>query len=68
MLFVAAAMNCVPLISRCSLTGRTCVSACMCCVGVVRVQPVIILSAVFCVVCSLFCCVCEMFGAQAGEA
>ena len=54
--------------SRCSLTWRTLVSACMCCVGVVRVQPVIIFSAVFCVVCSLLCCVSEMFGAQAGEA
>ena len=61
-------MNCVPLMSRCSLTWRTLVSACMCCVGVVRVQPVIIFSAVFCVVCSLLCCVSEMFGAQAGEA
>ena len=68
MLCIADAMNCVPLISRCSLAGRTCVSACMCCVGVVLVQPVIIFSAVFCVVCYLLCCVCEMFGAQAGEA
>ena len=33
--------------------GRVCVSSCRCCVFVSVVQPIAILSAVFCVICSL---------------
>ena len=68
MLFVADAKNCVPLMSKCCLTVSIFVSACRCSMGVVFVQPSMILSAVFCVVCSLFSCVLDMTGAQAGSA
>ena len=68
MLFVADAKNCVPLMSKCCLTVSIFVSACRCSMGVVFVQPSMILSAVFCVVCSLFSCVLDMTGAHAGLA
>ena len=40
--------------------GRTCVSWCTWCMGVDRVHPLAILSAVFCIVCSFCMCVCAM--------
>lgn len=40
----------VPLMSIWALRGSISVSECRCCVGVVFVQPVAILSAVFCVI------------------
>ena len=56
---------CVPLMFILSMRGRTCVSSCMCCVGVVFVQPVAIRRAVFCVICSLSVCVFAVSGCQA---
>ena len=64
----AAASICVPLKSRCSLILRTFVSWWMWSVGVVFVQPVVILSALFCRVCRVLRCVSERFAAQAGLA
>ena len=49
----AAAIICVPLMSRWSLTLRTLVSWCRWSVGVVDVQPVMIFRALFCSVCSV---------------
>ena len=68
MLLTAAAMNCVPRMSRCVCMGSIFVSACRCSIGVVWVQPVITLSALFCVVLSLLSCVLDNVGAQAGLA
>ena len=45
-------------------TGSTLVSSCRCCALVSRVQPVIVLSAVFWIVCSFVVCVCDMMGDQ----
>ena len=56
---------CVPLMSMCDLRGRTCVSSCKCCMGVVLVQPVAMRNAVFCVICNLSRCVLAMSGCQA---
>ena len=64
----AAARICVPLRSRWSLILRTFVSWCMWSVGVVAVQPVIIFSALFCMVWRVLWCVSARFEAQAGLA
>ena len=53
---------CVRLISMCCLSGSTFVSWCRWCLGVVLVDPVAILSAVFCVVCSFCICVFAVSG------
>ena len=50
---------------RCCSSVSVVVSACMCDVGVVCVQPVAMRNALFCIVCSLVSCVLEMTGAQA---
>ena len=42
--------------------GSVCVSSCRCCVFVSVVDPVAILSAVFCVICSLLMFVSDAFG------
>lgn len=49
---------------RCSLSGSTDVSSCRCCMFVSCVQPVAVLSAVFCIVCSLFMFVFDVMGDQ----
>ena len=51
--------------SICVASGRTRVSSCRCVVGVVRVHPVAIRSAVFCVRWSLCRCVMDVSGDQA---
>ena len=56
---------CVPLMFILVMRGRTLVSSCKCCIGVVLVQPVAIRSAVFCVICSLSVCVFLVSGCQA---
>ena len=56
---------CVPLMSILALRGSTLVSSCKCCIGVVFVQPVAILRAVFCVICSLSICVLAVSGCHA---
>ena len=53
---------------RCCSSVSTVVSACMCDVGVVCVQPVAMRKALFCIICSLLSCVLEMIGAQAALA
>ena len=68
MLFTAAARNWVPRMSRCVCILRILVSECKCSMGVDFVQPVMILSALFCVVWSLRICVLDSVGAQAGLA
>ena len=42
--------------------GSVCVSSCRCCVFVSVVHPVVILSAVFCGICSLLMCVSDASG------
>lgn len=59
------AINCVPRMSMVFCSGRTLVSSCRCEMGVDCVQPVAILSAVFCVRCNVLWCVCAVSGAQA---
>ena len=54
--------NCDACSCRCSLIGSVDVSACRCCMFVSCVHPVIVLSAVFCTICSLLVLVCEMIG------
>ena len=66
MLFIANARTCVPLMSRYCFTEKIFVSACRCFVGVVCVLPVIILSALFCIIYKLFSCVLDKTGVQAG--
>ena len=61
-------LMCVPLISMCCLRGSTCVSLWRYGIGVVCVQPVVILSALFWVTSSLFMCVVAVFGCHAGWA
>ena len=56
---------CVPLMSMLATRGRIFVSSCRCCIGVVFVQPVAILRAVFCVVCSFCMCVVAVSGCHA---
>ena len=68
MLFTAAARNCVPLMSRCVSMSTILVSACKCWMGVVLVQPVMILSALFCVVWRFLSCVFASERVQAGLA
>lgn len=65
---MAAARNCVPFMSRCAIIGSIFVSACKCSIGVLWVQPVIILSALFCTVWSFCVLVWDSMGAQAGLA
>ena len=64
----AAARTCVPLRSRWSLTLRTLVSWWIWSVGVVAVQPVIIFSTLFCMVCRVLVCVSARLEVQAGLA
>lgn len=59
---LAFCLSCEACSLRCRLTGKIFVSVCKCCVLVSRVQPVIVLSALFCVIWILFVCVCEMMG------
>ena len=54
--------------SMCVLIGKILVSACRCEIGVDRVQPVIMRSALFCIVCSLCRFVLDSEGSQAGVA
>ena len=56
---------CVPFMSMCCVKGMTCVSWCRWYIGVDRVHPVALLSAVFCVVRSFSMCVCAMSCASA---
>ena len=56
---------CVPLMSMWDLRGRTSVSSCRCCMGVVLVQPVAMRRAVFCVVCNRLMWVFAVSGCQA---
>ena len=56
----------VPLIRMCCLSGSTLVSWWRCCVGEVFLQPVAILSAVFCVVWSFLMWESAMSGCPAG--
>ena len=53
---------------KCSLMGRVCVSSCRCCVFVSVVQPVAILSEVFCVICTLLMFVSDASGDHMVEA
>ena len=62
---VVEAYACVPLMFILSTRGRILVSSCKCCIGVVFVQPVAILNAVFCVVCSFWICVLAVSGCHA---
>lgn len=64
----AAAIVCVPLMSRWSLTMRTLVSWCMWSVSVVAVQPVIIIEALFCIVISVLWCSTVRLKAPTGPA
>ena len=54
--------SCEACSCRWSFIGSVVVSACRCCMFVSCVQPVIVLSTVFCTICSLFVFVCEMIG------
>ena len=55
----------MPLMSIWSLRCRMCVSSCRCVIGVVRVQPVAMRKALFCVVCSFLMWVWAMSGCHA---
>lgn len=48
--------------------GRILVSSCKCCWFVSAVQPVIVLSALFCIVCNLLMLVCDAMGAHIEDA
>ena len=62
--FSDCCLSCDECSCRCSLIGRTDVSVCRCCAFVSWVHPVIVLSAVFCIVCSFFVFVSEIVGAH----
>ena len=68
MLFMAVARNCAPLMFRYVLMFNTFVSACRCVTGVDFVQPVMILSALFCFICSFWSCVLQRSRGQTGLA
>ena len=50
------------VLTRCCLVGSMLVSSCRCCVCVSHVQPVVMHSAIFCMVCSLFVFVSDIIG------
>ena len=60
----ACCLSCDPCNFMCVSMGSIFVSVCRWCVFVSSVQPVIVRSAEFCIVCSLFICVFNMMGDQ----
>ncbi len=62
------AMYCVESMLRCVVMGRMCVSACKWDSGAMETLPVVIRSALFCIVCKCCMFVCEAIFDQTGEA